>query len=255
MPSIDDFINHRWADAKEVLRKSFDADYVGHEIESNLSSNCRGTLGPSREPPRLPDVNRIPKQRLCSGWHLLLEDCDELVRQATILQTATDRLIADSDAELSSIEAGKRFFYHMHSWFIHANTLAERSCEVIKGTARVYVDDRETCNKLTKRHTNSIFRQVTKLVDRARHEYAHGTTRSWSSKMTNDDLWEIAVSGGLTPRYSQDEFQYPTMGEIIKSGRYKRFADLAATILDRLGATLHELEDDIAVNNAATLQP
>ena len=248
MPSIDDFINHRWADAKEVLRKS-DADYVG-EIESTVRLQNLGL-----EPHRLPDINRSPKLRLGSKWHRLLEDSDELVRQATILQTATDRLIADSDAGLSSVEVGKRFFYHMHSWFIHANTLAERSCEVIKGTVRVYVDDREACNQLTRRHTKSVFRQVTKLVERARHEYAHGTTRSWSNKMTNDDLWEITVAGGLTPRNSHGEILYPSMGELIKSGRYQRFADFAATILDKLGAALRELEVDIARQNGTTLQP
>ena len=248
MPSIDDFVNHRWADAKDALRK-LDPDFVS-EVESTVRLQSVGL-----ETPWELDVQRGPKRRLASEWHRLLEDCDELVRQTSILQTAKEHLVEDSDAGMSDVEVGKRFFYHMHSWFIHANTLAERTSEVIKRTAELFISDREACKKMTERYSDSVFHQVIKLVREERNEHAHGTSRSWSKNITKDDLWELGVAGGLTPRNAQEEFQYPTMGEIIKSGRYHRFADLTKTIFDRLGGILHELEEDIAVHNAATLQP
>ena len=54
---------------------------------------------------------------------------------------------------------------------------------------------------------------------------------------------------------AHNDFHYTTLGEIVISGRYRRFADLTATILERLGGILHNLEEDIAAHYSATLQP
>ena len=77
MPSIDDFVSHRFADAKEELRK-LDPGYVG-DIECIVRVENSG-----QESPLLPvDENSIqqkltPKKRLPKAWHRLLEACHEL---------------------------------------------------------------------------------------------------------------------------------------------------------------------------------
>ena len=70
-----------------------------------------------------------------------MENCDELVRQATILQTATDRLIADSDAKMPSVEVVENDSFITALNFIHANTLAVPS-EVVKKTAKSLTKER-----------------------------------------------------------------------------------------------------------------
>ena len=60
MPSIDDFVNHRWADAKEVLRQ-LDPDYV-REIGETVRLQDVGL-----QPPKVPDVERSPKPESTEG--------------------------------------------------------------------------------------------------------------------------------------------------------------------------------------------
>ena len=242
MPSIDDFVNHRWADAKEVLRQ-LDPDYV-REVEETVRLQ---DVGP--QPPKVPDVERSPKRRLPTEWHTLLEDCSELVMQASILQTATDCFIADSDGGMSSVEVGKRLFYHMHSWFIHANALADWTQRVIDDTTNL-LSDSKTGKEIAKRHRASVHSKVTKLVKKERNRFAHATKTSWSTNITEDNLWEGSVAAGLTPQKSHDEFIYPFMGDRAKSGMYRQFADRTGIVFDLLGEILHELEKDIAAQNA-----
>ena len=61
MPLVGDFVDHRWMDAKEILRKQ-DPDYV-RKIE---------TRGQSEED------WLTPASGLPSKWHDLLAACDEL---------------------------------------------------------------------------------------------------------------------------------------------------------------------------------
>ena len=100
MFSIDDFLAHRWEDAKVELRK-LDADFV-HKVESEVRLQALGL-----EPPWTPDVNRVPVLRLSSTWHRLLEACTELARQVSILKTMEgnnvksgkhDRFVAETEA-------------------------------------------------------------------------------------------------------------------------------------------------------------
>ncbi len=131
MPLIDDFVDNRWADAKEELRK-LDRDFV-RRVEETVRLQDLG--------PESLGVGRSPKRGLSKKWHILLEDCDELVRKASILQTAIDCFIADSGGEMSSVDVGRRFFYHMQSWFIHAQALAEYTQRVINKTTKLYISD------------------------------------------------------------------------------------------------------------------
>ena len=118
MASIDAFVNHRWEDAKEALRK-LDSDFV-----SRLESEHRlQTLGLGM--PQQYSAGDRPKRLLSKKWHHLLEACLELTMQARNVQVAATSLTADENAGLSSYEAGTRADYHFRSWFIHATALTE----------------------------------------------------------------------------------------------------------------------------------
>ena len=71
MASIDDFLDRRWADAKEVLR-NLDGDFV-QRFESEVQLQALGL-----ETPWAPNVDRVSLQRLASEWHRILEVCLEL---------------------------------------------------------------------------------------------------------------------------------------------------------------------------------
>ena len=238
-PSINDFVEHRWADAKEELRK-LDRDFI-RRVEETMRVQNLGleALG----------VGRSPRIGLPKEWNRLLEDCYELVMQATVLKTAIDCFIDDSRRGLSSIDVGRRFDYHMHSWFIHANTLAERTQSVIGKTTRLYISDCHAANKIAKRYCISVYNQVTKEVAEIRNQVGHGTTRSWVQAVTRDNLWEPPVAAGMTPRVSLDSFLYPERGQAATSGRYDVYVDNTKNVLDHLGVILRELEEDIATHN------
>ena len=192
MESIDDFVNHRWADAKLMLRK-LDRDFVD-KLECEVRLEAVGLATPWQ-----PDIGRVPALRLSSEWHRLLEACHELTVQASILQTSAVNLTADANHELPLLEVGRRANYHFRSWFIHARTLAERTDEVIRWTTKVYVTDRETRTNLDKRLQGRVYEEVTKHVIEQRNQYTHGARRSWGSGITEDQLWESLVAVGMTP--------------------------------------------------------
>ena len=150
---------------------------------------------------------------------------------------------------MSSGEIGKRFFYHMQSWFIHAQALAEYTQRVISNTTKLYISCREADKRIANRHSASVDCQVTKWVEQARIKFVHATGKSLSTGITEDDLWEGSVAAGLTPQISHDESIDPIMGERVKSGKYRPLADANGTVLGRTGRILHELEEDIAIQN------
>ena len=236
-PTINDFVERRWADAKGELQK-LDPDFVRRSEETvRLQGLGLEAL----------DFSHNPKRRLSREWHILLEDCDELVRKASVLQTAIDCFIADSGGGMSSGDIGRRFFYHMQSWFIHAQALAEYTQRVFSSTTKLYFRDSETGKKIANRHIESVRCQVTRWVEQGRIKFVHATGKSLSTGITEDDLWEGSVAAGLTPQISHDEFTDPIMGEQVKSGKYRLLADANGTVLERTGRILQELEEDIAI--------
>ena len=99
MASIDDFVGHRWEDAKEALRK-LDGDFVSRlESEHGLQ-----TLG--LDMPQLYSAGARPKRLLSKKWHHLLEACSELAMQAWNVRVAATSLTAEANTGLSSYEAG-----------------------------------------------------------------------------------------------------------------------------------------------------
>ena len=238
MGQIDDFVIHRWVDAKMLLRE-LDRDFVD-KFESEVRLEAIGLTTPWQ-----PDTGRISAQRLSSEWHRLLEACHELTVQASILQTSAVNLTADANHELPLLEVGKRANYHFRSWFIHAHTLAERTDELINWTAKVYVPDHETRTSLAKRLKRRVYEEFTRYIDEQRNQYTHGARRSWGSAITEDQLWEPLVAVGMTPQKFLDEFHYPEEGTNLSSGKHHRFVALTTSSCDRIGSILQELEAQI----------
>ena len=166
--------------------------------------------------------------------------------QETILQTAVDCFMDDSHRGLSPVAVGKRFFYHIHSWFIHADTLVERTQSVIEKTTYLYIPNRMAARKIVKRYCNAVSDdQFYKEINEQRNQFAHGTKRSWVEGVTRDNLWEGLVTIGMTPQLNFDQFLYPNREEVTQScGIIVNGATKG--MLDHIGEILHELEKDIA---------
>ena len=238
--SIDDFVEHRWADAKAVLRK-LDGRFVDH-LESAVRLEALELTTP------WPDiVQRRPRQRLSTEWHRLLEACFELTMQARILQVSAVSLTTDANRGMPRDEIGRRASYHFRSWFIHTNTLAERANAVIGCTTEVYLADRGAGTELARRQKERVRQEVIERFKEQRHEYAHGARRSWGSAMTEDQYWESNVSIGMLPQIFLDDFHYPGEGERLESGKYELFAAETQVVFDCLGGILLELESELPV--------
>ena len=126
MRSIGDFVDHRWTDAKEVLRRQ-DADYV-RTIEARGQSE---------------EEWLTPASGLSTEWHDLLASCDELHLLASMVQAAAMGLTPFPylHGDLTPAQVGQLSTYNGRSWFVHTKALAERTKDVIRKTTRVYISD------------------------------------------------------------------------------------------------------------------
>ncbi len=242
--SIDDFVNRRWTDAKRALRE-LDPDFVS----SLESEHCLQLMGLSM--PRQYGVEPRPDKSLSTEWHRLLEACHELTMQACSLQMAAVSMTADANRGMSQVEVGKRADYHFRSWFIHGFALAERTEDVIKKTADVYVDVTDDANEVTKRYHAQVTQRVTRRIKDQRNTYAHGGTRSWGSGITEDHLWEGMVTIRVTPKRFLAEFHYPAEADFVTTGKYDGYVEETEKILDCLGSILQELEMDPVIKHCA----
>ena len=240
MALMDDFVNHRWEDAKEALRK-LDPDFVKRlESEHRLQ-----TLG--LDMPQQYSVGGSPRQLLSKKWHRLLEACLELTMQATYLLTAAQYLSAEANSALSSFEAGKRADYHFRSWFIHAKVLAERAADVISKTTEVYIADPKERPMITKSYKAGVYQEIAKRIKQPRDDYVHAN-RSWARSITEEKLWEGILTLGMTSQRFFDEFRYPDEGGKVKTGEYDLFIPETQRIFDCLGSILQGLELDLISN-------
>ena len=239
MSSIEDFVNHRWADAKEALRK-LDEKFVG-ELETAVRLNRLGLSAASQH-----EVKSVPQQCLSTEWHRLLESCTELVMQMSVLQAAAVCLTADANRETELVQAGKMADYHFRSWFVHVNTLAERANSVIEWTIEVYVDNEHEGTKLAKEMKARVYREMTEPFKDTRNSNVHGSRRSWAGGITEDLLWEGMVAIGMTPQLQLEEFHHPTEGRRLKSGKHNYFVNETETICNSLGSILLEFEDHLS---------
>ena len=216
-----------------------DGDFV-RNIEAAIRIEALGLTTPS-----IFDDERRPTQWLSKNWHRLLEDCLELTMQASLTRTAAVSLSASSNDDMPHVEVGKLVDYHFRSWFIHANTLAERACSIIDRTTGIYLADSVPEGQIAKRHKQSVHEEVSVLVEKQRNAYAHGTTRSWASGITEDRLWERLVASSMTPTRFLGEFRYPAEADNVGNAKYHWLVDATTTVCDSLGSILQRLERDI----------
>ena len=248
-PLIGGFVDRRWTDAKEILRKA-DPDYVSR-IESTGQSG---------------DDWLVPSSGLPSKWRHLLAACDELHLLASMAQAAAMGLTPFPylHGDLLSAEIGQLSAYNGRSWFIQAKALAERTKDVIRKTTQVYISDRTVANAIAERHMEAVKRDVEGhraqfeqqgTISDLRHEFAHGNNPSWASVITKDSyghehLWEAFIARDLTPRLRLEDGFFRTIGQETISGKYGSAVDDTRDVFDRLARILNELEEEIVAYNA-----
>ena len=247
MASIEDFVNHRWEDAKEALRNR-DSEFV-RRIESKVRLDALNLSAPWP----IDELGRKPYRRLNKKWHNLLEACAELMMQLSLLEESTAVLAEDNHSNVPVGRAGRQAFSHFRTWFMHAQTLNERACRVVEQSTRIYVDDDITRKEITAQYVGRV-REVPAHLNEIRNSFVHAN-RSWAKGITEDQLWESTIACGLTARRFHDEFVYPEQGELLKLGKYQYFAIGAATIQDRIGLILEEFETSLSSSSAPTSTP
>lgn len=238
LASIEDFVNHRWIDAKAALRK-LDSDFVSR-IEATVRLNALNLAAPWS----FHELERYPGRRLSKKWHNLLEECAELVMQLSFVEESTAVLAEDSQSSVPSARTGRQALFHFRSWVIHTQTLVDRTCSVIDSTIRVYVGNQENGNEIGRPHKGRV-REISEHLKDIRNDFVH-PNRSWARGITEDQLWESTVAYDLTPGRIHNEFVYPEQGDFLKSGKYNYFADGTTDILNRIGLILEEFEASLS---------
>ena len=248
MPIIDDFVNHRWADAKEALRDQ-DPDFVTkvEDLVREDESRNRLLYLPIGAMPAF-EVNETPRKPLSTEWHNLLGSCNEITRQADIVLMVAANLSGCLNTETPDELAGRQFIYHFRSFPIHATTLFENANDVILKTLTVFLDDQASIYILRRRYKQAIEQKTPKFLHKVRNSYLHATEKYWSRKITEEENWEPAVAIGQTPRTALDKLLYPQQGSRFKSGKYTHFMDAAEIFLNDIGKVLHDLEQDLKAN-------
>ena len=250
MTSIEDFISHRWADAKEELRKldpSFVAKYEEVAVKANAEDSTLSMPNPTLWLPGqgLVDffVHREPINRLSENWYRLFEGCFSLADQATIVRTAAKHMTAQMYQSFLGDDVGMVANYHFHSWVIHLKTLCDRVEYVGKRTTRLYVSDPKARKDSEKGLENSL-RLLKAKIETLRHEFAHGKSDFAVKGMTELNLWEKHIAVGFTVESLLDR-AHANMENGIKHGLYDRCVDEAERYFSDLGLMLYELEQDI----------
>ena len=238
---IDQFIERRWGDAKEVLR-GLDSEFVAR-LESDLEAKDPPLFVPA--PTKL---DTSPRQRLPKEWHLLLESCDELGRQSNLLKAAGSNLTARANAHMNPAKAGASVDYHLRSWIIHASALVERGDDTIRKTVALYLVDRAAVTSIAKRFTQDTRENITQAIESQRNDFLHARP-SWSNALTSEEQWEGLVAIGMTPRLFESDFRHPLQGERVLTGYFDDMAVNAALVIEKLGTVLIALEEHLVTNN------
>ncbi len=249
MATIDDFVNHRWTDAKEALRQQ-DPDYVSkvEDLEREFETrNGLLVLSPEAIPPF--EVNETPRRPLTTEWHKLLESCNEMTMQADIIRIVAASLTGNQVRQAENNVAGRLFLYHFRSFPIHVEALFQRAHDVIRKTAEVYRADRKSIGKLIMRYKQAMNQQKPDILDEIRNSYVHATKQSWAKKVTEEQNWEPAVVIGQTLRIALEAQLYPRQGSRFKSGDYTHFVDAADIFLNDIGKVLGDFEQDLIANH------
>ena len=228
MPPIDDFVEHRFADAKEALR-GLDPEFV-HSHETTVRLQNLNLWSPVYRDPSDPPRKRLPKK-----WHALLEGCSELVWRVMILRESASRLTAGSAQGMTEERAGAQSYFALRSWFVHMVALCEQVETVIRRTLNVHAEDPGHRQRVSKKFVSLVRKRVRDHVNEQRNEVAHGDRGSLSQAITEDGLWEAAVSMGQTPALALKQFHLPSQGERAQAGQYDQLVELTEYRCQELG--------------------
>ena len=238
---IDQFIERRWRDAKEVLR-GLVPEFVAR-LEGDLEARDSRLFVQTPAEPDTPPRRRLPKK-----WHLLLESCDELNRQSNLLKAAGSNLTASANSHMKPAEAGASVDYHLRSWVIHASALVERGNDTIRKTVELYLVDRTMAASIIKHFTQETYENLIKPIETQRNGFLHARP-SWSSGLTTEEHWERLVAIGMTSRLFERDFRHPHLGQRVLAGDFNEMTLNSSLTIDKLGTILTDLEEDLVTNN------
>ena len=240
MSSIDDFVEHRFADAKEVLQ-GLDPKFVrNHEMTVRLQ-NINMWSPVNRDP------SEPPRKKLSKKWHTLLEGCDELMWRVMVLRECASQLTAVAARGMTEEQAGAKSHFALRSWFIHVVALCDQVETVIRQTLNVHIEDPRHRKRVSKKFVGLVHEHVKVHVNEQRKKFVHGDRGSLSQGITEDRLWEAAVSMGQTPALALKQFHLPLQGERAQTGQYDLFVDLTEYRCQELGEILFELEGELGI--------
>ena len=238
MVSIEDFINHRWQDAKAQLSE-IAPDFV-QWVDSTVGLEAIG-LAPPWETENFP----VPSRRLPKKWHRLLQACYEMVMHMTMLRVAAEDMTAEANKGLPSNQAGRRFLHHQAAWLAHAEAVAEAAGNLISLTIAIYVKDIKKGKEVAKRRKQQVHDDIIQQIKKFRNDHIHPARMVLASGITEDGLWEGLVAFELAPQTNLIQYVYPPLGEKLKTGGDNPFSIKAEEMLEHIGLILKEMEAEI----------
>ena len=184
MPTINDFIEHRWAEAKEELR-SRDPGYVT-ALEAAVGLSKGGFV--------VPDIT--PSDRLPERWTQLLEISTDLVGQLELLQHCVAGLEPHVYEGLDGPQTSSLELYHVTNWQHHAYALVEK----VKVLINIWVklapaDVRPSLSALSDGWRERLKAEVSDKLEPYRTPTAHGVggVGVAAKGVTEIQGWESAV--------------------------------------------------------------
>lgn len=242
MPIVE-FIEHRWEEAREELKKRVGAPtFAG--LEDELTLEKVGLFAAS------PKLSSFKWLALASAWHGFLEECLEMTMAWHSMSVALSLLEPGSDQGKSDERLGKEAIYHFRAWFVFALATAERLEAVINRwiDLRLGMTTSEATG-LKKVYANRLYVEFKKPVERQRHSYLHRGRRSWAAGITEDGLWEMNVFGRLVPEVLLSQFLYPGHRS-QRNKSYRRLKVATLSFETKIGGLLQDLE--AAIERAGT---
>lgn len=232
--TIRDFINNRWADAKEELLRR-DPSFV-KTLEAYVHAPKLGLLLPKNS--KLP----IPTTGLSVRWHKLLEATYDIVNALDTLHLNVTLLEHGIDRRLA--------VYHFDAWVQHVFNLCDKiRRQLVTLSCRQYFPGKqqEKGKQLIVHYSQQIKSKVQDEVDQYRSPLVHGAggMGTLAQRAMTDQLqsWEIFVVGG-------DRMIDETLQAFYKSGHPEvDFSEIlpgkTEFVVNTLGAILEDLEKDI----------
>lgn len=237
-PTIKDFINNRWNDSKEELRKP-DQSFVG-QFEARLHLSHEGVWLPSDTP------EITPKRRRPRKWHDLLSTTMGIALDLTLVET---NLLILNPKDNPKLDRRTEVFC-FYAWLQNIYNLCEKVRLLVTQSCKLYPLDK---NRVKSAFHKAIRVKVQDEVSKLRHPVLHGDSQAstlMKRVITQDkEAWEVNVA--LGPRIIDETFK---SFYTHQSGRL--FATLDSKTgyaLSTLGSILFELEKEISKSKVSQL--